>query len=174
VFIDKTHILWAVGVLAAAGAAWLVWAVVRPVYGTFATSFWYGLAGCLCCLAANLLALRSKLAGRKIKLGVWQKIHVWVGSLSAPIILFHAGGDWGCYAGHWLIEVYWAIVVSGLVALVCHQEGPLVKFGDRGGKALVAARWIWVLKEAALFVHVPLTGAFWPLLLMHAWGKVFY
>lgn len=172
-FIDKSHVLWIVGVLAASGLAWLVWVLAAPQVGAFALSFWYGLSGCLCCAAANLLALRSKLAGRRVKLGVWQKIHVWVGSLSMPIVLFHAGRDWGQFAGHWLIQVYWGIIVSGLVALVCYQEGPLVKFGERG-KALAAARWISVLKEVALFIHVPLTGAFWPLLFMHVWGKLYY
>jgi hypothetical protein len=176
VFIDKSHLRWALAVvLAAGGLCWLKPAAA-PFYGEFATRFWFGLAGCLCCVAAQLLGLRGRLAGKRVKLGTWQKIHIWVGLLSVPMVLVHAGLDWGyCWnVGRWLASTYLLILATGLVALVAMQLGPLVKYADKGRKAQVAARWIELLKEVALFLHLPLTGAFWPLLFMHVWGKIYY
>lgn len=135
----------------------------------------YGCSGALFCLVANLLVFRTKLAGKRLKLGLWQRWHLWLSLLSVPCVLCHCGFDsgWAWGVGRWLWLVYWTIIGTGIVALVAHQLGPLVKFGQ-GGKAQTAARWIGLLKELALFIHQPLSGALWPLLVLHLFAKLFY
>lgn len=135
-----------------------------------------GMAACVCCLLAHLLALRHWLSAKHFRVIRWQKIHVWAGLASVPFVLWHAGLDWGWWygVGSWLAADYWLIVLSGCVALVGHTLTLLKKHGGDKGKGLVAATLIGRLREWALNVHVPASAAFWPLLIMHVFGKAFF
>jgi len=106
VLIDRSHRGWALASLAltaVATAAYVLYVRSRP-YGASGGS-WpglaYGVVGTTCMIAAGLLAGRKKV--RTWRLGparAWMQLHIWLGLLAVPLILFHSGFS----LGGWYVE----------------------------------------------------------------------
>jgi hypothetical protein len=87
----------------------------------------FGLAGTALMLFAGLLAGRKKLP--RLPIGTarfWLKAHIWLGLLSVPLILFHAGFRWGGPLEQVLLLVFAVVIVSGLAGVVFQQYLPRV------------------------------------------------
>lgn len=141
-------------------------------YLTLAT----GLAACTLCGLAHALGLRHYLSARKFKVTRWKSIHLWAGFISTAIVAWHGGYDWGWWlgVGFWLSCDYWMIVGTGIVALFCELLLPLKKFGGGKGKTQKAADLIENTRQWSLYLHLPATAAFWPLVFLHVFGKAYW
>ncbi len=87
----------------------------------------FGIAGSGLMLFAGLLAGRKKLP--RLPIGTarfWLKAHIWLGLLSVPLILFHAGFRWGGVLEQVLLLVFAIVITSGLAGLVFQQYLPRV------------------------------------------------
>jgi hypothetical protein len=116
--IDRSHRSWAI----ASGAILTLAAVVYAPYalrstpgGGTALGLAYGIAGFACMLYATLLALRKKFPIWRIgRAQTWMRGHLWLGTLSLPLVLLHAGFLFGhglTSIMMWLFAFVW---VSGL------------------------------------------------------------
>jgi hypothetical protein len=95
--IDQTHRPWLAAslvILAVATVAYVPYAIFYPG-GPRGNSFLglvYGIAGYGMMLFAGLLGARKKRPLWRVgRAKVWMRGHLWLGALSLPIILFHAG-----------------------------------------------------------------------------------
>jgi hypothetical protein len=113
VLIDRSHRPWAVAsgaILALALAAYVPYelAMGAPSGGSL-PGLVYGIAGFACMAVVTLLALRKKFPIWRIgRTKTWMRAHLWLGALSLPLILFHAG----FLFGHGLTSIMmWLFVV---------------------------------------------------------------
>jgi hypothetical protein len=129
--LDTTHKKWAVGTLALALAAFLLYVFLRGRAGGEWTGgsragLWFGIAaGFLMVLAGFLAALRRVpswwwLGTRK----TWLRIHIWFGLLSGFVALLHSGFRWGGLLETALWVVLFLTLVSGVYGLVLQQFMP--------------------------------------------------
>lgn len=87
-----------------------------------------GVAGYAMMLFALLLGARKRV--RSLRLGRaywWCQGHVWLGILSFPIIILHGGfkeNFWGGALTQWIMWIFVAVWVSGIVGLVLQQIMP--------------------------------------------------
>ena len=85
----------------------------------------YGIAGTILMVFAGLIGVRRKL--RSWHLGraeTWLKGHVWLGLLSYPLILFHAGFRLGGALTVVLMVLFTLVVATGLHGLVAQHIIP--------------------------------------------------
>ena len=87
----------------------------------------FGAAGFAAMLIAMLFAvrkkLRSSLLGRTYH---WMQSHVWIGILSYPLVLYHAGGfSWGGPLTQTLMWILAVVFISGIVGIVLQQTIPV-------------------------------------------------
>ncbi len=117
--IDRTHRSWAVAtgaMLVAGGVLYAIYAssAARPSGGSW-PGLAFGTAGFALMLYAGLLGARKKV--RIWRLGraqTWMRGHLWLGTLSFPLILFHAGFSFGAGLTAVLMWLFLVVVVSGL------------------------------------------------------------
>lgn len=87
----------------------------------------YGIIGLFFILIAGGLQLRKKVRTWRIgKAQTWMRAHIWLGLLSFPMILFHAGFDFGppgslAWIMMWLFVI---IILSGIFGLVLQHVLP--------------------------------------------------
>jgi hypothetical protein len=128
--IDRTHRAWMVAtvvVLALATAAYVVYARAAPdgPRGGSVPGLVFGIAGSLLMIFAGLLSGRKQFPG--LPLGsaqFWLRGHIWLGLLSGPMILFHAGFQWGGLLEQILLVLTMVIIVSGVLGLMVQQLLP--------------------------------------------------
>lgn len=95
--IDSTHrpwLLWTTAALAIAAVAYILFAVRSPQgpRGGSTIGLSFGVAGYALMLFAGLLGARKKFPVWRIgRAQTWMRGHLWLGLLSFPLILFHAG-----------------------------------------------------------------------------------
>jgi hypothetical protein len=95
--IDSTHRGWAIasiGILAVATIAYVPYALFYPDGPTGNTwpGLIYGFLGYAMMLFAGLMGARKKVPLWRVgRAKVWMRGHLWLGALSLPMILFHAG-----------------------------------------------------------------------------------
>jgi hypothetical protein len=95
--IDESHRSWAVAsiaMLTIATIAYVPYALFYPggPSGNSVPGLVYGIAGYAMMLFAGLLGARKKVPLWRIgRAKVWMRGHLWLGALSLPMILFHAG-----------------------------------------------------------------------------------
>ncbi|HJR58027.1 MAG TPA: hypothetical protein VJ813_01460 [Vicinamibacterales bacterium] len=117
--IDRTHRSWAiasVAMLVVGAVLYVVYAarVVAPSGGSW-PGLAFGIAGFAMMVYAGLLGGRKKV--RIWRLGraqTWMRGHLWLGTLSFPLILFHAGFTFGSGLALVLMWLFTIVVVSGL------------------------------------------------------------
>lgn len=130
VIIDGSHKSWAVVTLALlllSTGGYVVYArnAVGGPRGGSVPGMLYGIAGSGLMLYAGLISARKKVPRWRIGTAqTWLRGHLWLGLLSVPLILFHAGFHWGGLLEQVLLLVMAAIVVSGLVGLAVQQFLP--------------------------------------------------
>jgi hypothetical protein len=118
--IDRTHRPWAIGsgaMLAAGVGLYGIYAsrVAHPSGGSW-PGLAFGALGFGLMLYAGLLGARKKV--RIWRLGraqTWMRGHLWLGTLSFPLILFHAGFSFGAGLTAVLMWLFLIVVTSGLV-----------------------------------------------------------
>ncbi|HJT33558.1 MAG TPA: hypothetical protein VJ783_16050, partial [Pirellulales bacterium] len=85
----------------------------------------FGIVGSALMIYAGLISARKKAPAWRIgSAQTWLRGHLWLGSLSIPLILFHAGFRWGGPVEQALLWVLAAIVASGVFGLVLQQFLP--------------------------------------------------
>ncbi len=125
--IDRTHRPWiamSAGalLLAAIGYAWYATVSSAGPRGGSAAGLTFGVAGYALMLFAGLLGARKKVPTLRIgRAQTWMRGHLWLGLLSLPLILFHAGFAWRGPLTAILMWLLFAVVLSGIAgALLQH------------------------------------------------------
>lgn len=130
--IDRGHRTWiaATLVLLVLSTALYVW-YAQSVPGGPTGGSWQGLAfgivGSLLMVFAGLLSGRKKVP--RLPIGsaqTWLKGHIWLGLLSVPLILFHAGFHVGGMVEQLLLLVFAIVIVSGIFGLALQHYLPRV------------------------------------------------
>ncbi|MCA9119540.1 MAG: hypothetical protein H6822_11265 [Planctomycetaceae bacterium] len=97
----------------------------------------FGFVGTMLMVFAGLLAGRKKLP--RLPIGTarfWLRAHIWLGLLSVPMILFHAGFRWGGVLEQLLLIVFAVVTVSGIAGVVFQQYLPRVMKDATGREAM--------------------------------------
>ena len=117
--IDRSHKPWALGSAVALGLAVVVYIPygfgdVPPGGGTF-LGLVYGSAGFGAMVIVTLLSLRKKFPIWRIgRTQSWMRAHLWLGALSLPLILLHAGFLFGHGLSSVLMWLFVFVYVSGV------------------------------------------------------------
>lgn len=128
--IDKSHRSWMLfTAIAVALSTWLyvLYAGAAPhgPQGGSWQGLLFGLAGSVLMIFAGLLAGRKKVPRWRIGTArTWLKAHIWLGLLSVPLILFHAGFQWGGLLEQVLLAVFALVILSGLAGVAFQQYLP--------------------------------------------------
>jgi hypothetical protein len=125
--IDRTHRAWEIATLAltlAATVAYILYAVESPAgpRGGSALGLTFGIAGYALMLYAGLLGARKKVPTWRIgRAQTWMRGHIWLGSLSFLLILFHGGFAFRGPLTAVLMILFFIVIASGWVgALIQH------------------------------------------------------
>ncbi len=128
--IDRTHRAWMMMtglVLAVATAAYVVYARSAPdgPQGGSVPGLLFGVIGSLLMVMAGLLSARKRFPGARLgSAQFWLRGHIWLGLLSGPMILFHAGFQWGGLLEQIILVLTVVIIVSGIFGLALQQMVP--------------------------------------------------
>jgi hypothetical protein len=118
--IDRTHRAWAIASVVALSAAAVGYIAAlslarRPWSGGSALGILYGVVGFALMVFAALLSVRKKVRIWRIgRAQTWMRGHLWLGLLSFPIILFHAGFAFGGALTRVMMWTFLVVIVSGL------------------------------------------------------------
>ena len=132
--IDRTHRPWAIasaGILAAAAVVYLaaVSFSEQPWSGGSALGLAYGIGGFGMMVFAALLSVRKKFRIWRVgRAQTWMRGHLWLGLLSLPIILFHAGFAFGGPLTRVMMWLFIIVIVSGLAGAALQHVLPRVMF----------------------------------------------
>jgi hypothetical protein len=127
--IDRTHRPWAIAsgiILLVAVAAYVPYALApgRPNGGSV-MGLVYGIAGFGMMVFATLLSLRKKFPIWRIgRTQTWMRGHLWLGTLSFPVILLHGGLLFGHGLSAVLMWIFLAVFVSGLFGAYLQHTMP--------------------------------------------------
>jgi len=131
--IDSTHKRWLLGtVLAGMLALGFYFLLVRTsmneVTGGSTVGLWYGIGGALLMVYAGLLAAHRKLLRWPLvpARSWWLKGHIWLGLLSAVLILCHSGFRWGGALERLLWVAFVLTLLTGIFGLWLQQFLPRV------------------------------------------------
>jgi hypothetical protein len=117
--IDKTHRSWAVAAIAIFFAAVVFYVpysvrAEEPSGGSW-PGLAYGIGGFALMLYAGLLGARKKVPVWRIgRAQTWMRGHLWLGLVSFPVILFHAGLTFGGGLAAVLMWLFLVVTVSGV------------------------------------------------------------
>jgi hypothetical protein len=118
--IDRTHRPWiamsaGACVLAAIAYAWYAAGSPAGPRGGSAAGLIFGIAGYALMLYAGLLGARKKVPTWRLgRAKTWMRGHLWLGLLSFPLILFHAGFAWRGPLTAVLMLLLVIVIVSGI------------------------------------------------------------
>jgi len=125
--IDRTHRSWEVATLVLAvvsTVAYIAYAVRSPAgpRGGSALGLTFGIAGYAMMLYAGLLGARKKVPTWRIgRAQTWMRGHIWLGSLSLLLILFHGGFAFRGPLTAVLMILFFIVILSGWTgALIQH------------------------------------------------------
>jgi hypothetical protein len=127
--IDRSHWSWGFGsalVMALAVFVYIPYSVgsVRPSGGSF-LGIAYGIAGFGAMVVVTLLALRKKFPIWRIgRTQAWMRAHLWLGALSLPLILLHAGFLFGHGLTSVLMWLFAVVYVSGFFGAYLQHTMP--------------------------------------------------
>lgn len=128
--LDRTHRSWAflsAVILATATASYVVYAEMSPrgPAGGSLMGLIYGVAGSACMIFAGLLAGRKQVPFWRLgSAQFWLRGHLWLGTLSVPLILFHAGFGLGGQLEQLLWLFFAIVVLSGFFGLAMQHILP--------------------------------------------------
>jgi len=125
--IDKSHRVWEFATLilaAAATVAYILYAVESPAgpRGGSAIGLTFGISGYALMLYAGLLGARKKVPTWRIgRAQTWMRGHIWLGTLSLLLILFHGGFAFRGPLTAILMILFFIVIASGWTgALIQH------------------------------------------------------
>ena len=129
--VDRKSAPWLVGTLlayAVATAAYVPYAHAHPrgPHGGSIPGLIYGGIGSALIVFALILNLRKRLL-RTARIGrayQWMQAHIWLGTLSYPMILYHAGFSWGGHLTQLLMWVFTLVILTGVLGLALQQFVP--------------------------------------------------
>lgn len=128
--IDRTHRGWmyATTVLFLASAVLYAWYAAStpggPRGGT-AIGLTFGISGYALMLFAGLLGARKKVPVWRIgRTSMWMRGHLWLGMLSLPLILFHAGFAWRGPLTGLLMLLMFIVILSGITGAAIQHYVP--------------------------------------------------
>lgn len=130
--IDATHRPWIAGTtvaLLASAAAYAAYATKAPggPRGGSAAGLAFGIAGYALMLFAGLLGARKKVPTWRIgRAQTWMRGHLWLGLLSLPLILFHAGFAFRGPLTAVLMALFFIVATSGIVGALLQHYLPAV------------------------------------------------
>ena len=127
--IDRSHRTWAVAttvLLALSLVAYLVYASrVSVPSGGSTPGILFGIVGFGMMLYAGLLGARKKVRIWRVgRAQTWMRGHLWLGTLSLPAILFHAGFTFGGGLTFVLMWLFVVVVLSGLLGAYLQHTMP--------------------------------------------------
>ena len=130
--IDSTHRPWLIGTLAALAIATLCYVLfavrsLRGPRGGGAAVLAFGVAGYALMIFAGLLGARKKFRVWRVgRVQTWMRGHLWMGLLSVPVILFHAGFGIGGPLTTILLVLLIIVAVSGMMGAALQHSLPRV------------------------------------------------
>jgi hypothetical protein len=130
VVIDRTHRNWALGTAAASGVAIVLYvatsrSVLLKPYGGTVAGLTLGIVAFALMVFSALLGLRKRFLGLRIgRLHQWMRGHLWLGLLTVPMVLLHAGFQGGGPLTYVLMILTIVVGVSGLVGAVLQHILP--------------------------------------------------
>ena len=128
--IDRTHRKWFIGSLAGLVVATAVYVVysrtsLNGATGGSAMGLTYGSIGSAFMLFAGALGARKKVPIWRLgRTQSWMRGHLWLGTLSFPIILFHAGFHFGVGLTRVIMWMFVVVFVSGIFGAVLQHFMP--------------------------------------------------
>ncbi len=127
--IDRSHKPWSVAsgaILAVAVAIYVPYALGSvPPSGGSVLGLAYGIAGFGAMVVVTLLALRKKFPIWRIgRTKAWMRAHLWLGALSLPLILLHAGFLFGHGLTSVLMWLFVIVYVSGFFGAYLQHTMP--------------------------------------------------
>jgi hypothetical protein len=130
VLLDRKQRKWLIGTLAglaAATAIYIPYALGAPQgpRGGSALGLAFGIAGSALMVFAGLLSARKQVPVWRVgRAQTWLRGHVWLGLLSLPLILFHAGFHFGGALTTVLMSLFLFVVVSGIFGAILQNSLP--------------------------------------------------
>ena len=128
--IDASHKKWIVASLlitTASTASYIPYhlrALNGPTGGSW-PGIIYGIAGSAMMLFAGLLSARRKVSIWRLgRAETWMRGHIWLGLLSVPMILFHAGFQIGGTLTAVLMLLFLVVILSGIFGVMVQQFLP--------------------------------------------------
>jgi hypothetical protein len=128
--IDRTHRKWFIGSLAGLLVATAVYIVysrnsLQGATGGSTMGLVYGSIGSAFMLFAGALGARKKVPIWRLgRTQSWMRGHLWLGTLSFPIILFHAGFHFGIGLTRVIMWMFVVVFVSGIFGAVLQHYMP--------------------------------------------------
>ena len=128
--IDRTHRPWMVGtivVFLAAASVYATYALRSPggPHGGTAVGLGFGIAGYAVMLFEGLLGARKKVPVWRLgRAATWMRGHLWLGLLTLPLILFHAGFAFRGTLTAVLMVLLVIVVASGVLGAVLQHYLP--------------------------------------------------
>jgi hypothetical protein len=132
VLIDRSHRPWIVATALVAGVSLLLYAVYASrapdgPRGGSGPGLAFGILASVCIGFAALLGARKRRPHYRLgRAATWLRGHLWLGALSLPLVLFHAGFAFGGTLTSVLMWMFLAVYVTGVVGLVLQQFLPRV------------------------------------------------
>lgn len=130
--IDRSHRPWMTLTALVAGVSLLLYAIYAsrapdgPRGGSW-QGLSFGIAASVAIVFAALLGARKRRPHYRLgRTATWLKGHLWLGALSLPLVLFHAGFSFGGTLASVLMWIFLAVYVTGVVGLVLQQFLPRV------------------------------------------------
>lgn len=128
--IDRTQRIWA-------ALSFVTCAIASGVYVVYATNaingpsggslpgLIFGIIAAAMMVFAGLLAARRRFPSARLgSAQFWLRGHLWIGSLTVPFALFHAGFGWGGRLEQLLWLLFFAVILSGFWGLALQQLLP--------------------------------------------------
>src|SRR5271157_4507264 len=130
--IDATHRAWLVASAVILGVSAVLYAVYRAPasagsMGGTAMGLAFGIVGFAFMIFAGLLGARKKVPVWRVgRAQTWMRGHLWLGLLSLPLVLFHAGFHTGGPLTTVLMWLLVIVVASGLFGAILQHYLPAV------------------------------------------------
>jgi hypothetical protein len=130
VLLDRTHRTWALisaAIMAVATVSYVIYAESTPKgpSGGSLMGLIYGVVGSLMMIYAGLLGGRKQFPFWRLgSAQFWLRGHIWFGTLSFPLILFHAGFGLGGLLEQFLMGFFFVVWMSGFFGLAMQHFMP--------------------------------------------------
>lgn len=128
--IDETHrkcFIGSVAALIVATVAYILYVRSSPqgADGRSTMGLIYGSVGSAFMLFAGLLGLRKKFPVWRVgRAQAWMRGHLWLGTLSFPLILFHCGFHFGVGLTRFLMWMFVIVFISGILGAILQHSMP--------------------------------------------------